>query len=108
MSMSDELSTRLAEQLVSQKEALIKRGVANAVQGEPPGLLDLQGRLMCHTQNRTEYWSLDGELIAIIGPPRFVGTGNNMRAVISGEVVNEPEPESLPESGEVVHYRGPQ
>lgn len=104
----------LAEQIIAQKEALIKRAVANELDSEAPGLLDLQGRLSCvsfpesDAGRACELWSLDNKHILTTYAPRYIKMPGGYRAIVDGVVHNEPEPESLPESGEIVNYIGPE
>lgn len=98
---------RLARQLVQQKEAVLKRALSFAfeTQPEPPGLTELQGRLCCRVVGgETEVWTLDGKLLATIYKPTYSGSGDRMRVHLQYKIENEPEPEALPETGEVIRH----
>lgn len=97
---------QISAQLVAQKEAILKRAVANALEGEPPGLVDLQGRLhVVKRQDGSEVWTLDNVAIVTIGPVQYQHKGDEVvRASLPATFHNEPEPEALPETGEVIHH----
>lgn len=95
---------RLADQIVAQKEAFIKRAVANELGDEPPGLTDLRGRLHCYSMpDGVERWTLDNKHILTLWPPQYQTRGSiAIRATVQGKILNEPEPEALPEQGETL------
>lgn len=91
---------QISAQLVAQKEAILKRAVANALGGEPPGLVELQGRLHCVTrQDKSEVWTLDNVPIVTISPVQYQHKGSEVvRASLPATFHNEPE------TGEVTHH----
>lgn len=97
---------QISAQVIAQKESILKRAVGNALAGEPPGLTELQGRLHCVAcLDGAEVWSLDNVEIVTVGPLQYQYKGKEVvRVSLPATIHNEPEPEPLPEEGEVIHY----